>query len=57
MPDISTKGKAQAYIGLDMVAIEAQKLKFLEEVVPKWDAEAKAREAALPQTNTTKSNY
>lgn len=57
MPDISTKEKAQAYIGLDMAAIEAQKLKFLEDVVPKWDAEAKAREAALPQTNTTKSNY
>jgi nitrite reductase (cytochrome c-552) len=57
MPDISTKEKAQAYTGLDMAAIEAQKLDFLENVVPKWDAEAKAREAKLPKTDASKSNY
>jgi nitrite reductase (cytochrome c-552) len=57
MPDISTKEKAQAYTGLDMAAIEAQKLEFLENVVPKWDAEAKAREAKLPAAGTGKSNY
>jgi nitrite reductase (cytochrome c-552) len=57
MPDISTKEKAQAYIGLDMAAIEAQKLNFLENVVPKWDAEAKAREEKLPKADASKSNY
>ena len=56
MPDISTKEKAQAYIGLDMAAIEAQKLNFLENVVPKWDAEAKAREEKLPKADASKSN-
>jgi len=57
LPDLSTKEKAQAYIGLDMAAIEAQKLEFLENVVPKWDAEAKAREAKLPKADASKSNY
>jgi len=57
MPDISTKEKAQAYVGLDMAAIEAQKLDFLENVVPKWEAEAKAREAKLPASDASKSNY
>ncbi|MCR5131310.1 MAG: ammonia-forming cytochrome c nitrite reductase [Prevotella sp.] len=41
MPDISTKEKAQAYIGLDMPALKAKKQKFLETVVPKWIEEAK----------------
>ena len=36
MPDISTKEKAQAYIGLDMPALEAQKAVFLETIVPEW---------------------
>lgn len=40
MPDLSTKAKAQAYVGLDMEAIEASKEKFLEEVVPAWDAQS-----------------
>ncbi len=57
MPDLSTKELAQAYVGIDMAAIEAQKLEFLENVVPQWDAEAKAREAKLPEPGGTKSNY
>ncbi|MCX6936219.1 MAG: ammonia-forming cytochrome c nitrite reductase subunit c552, partial [Verrucomicrobia bacterium] len=57
MPDLSTKEKAQAYTGLDMAAIKAQKRNFLENVVPQWDAEAKARESKLPKTDATKSNY
>ncbi len=58
MPDISTKEKAQAYIGLDMAALEAQKLKFLQYEVPEWDAKAKARqEQELQKLDAKKSNY
>ena len=42
MPDLSTKEKAQQYIGLDIPAERAQKEKFLNTVVPKWLEEAKA---------------
>lgn len=42
MPDISTKAKAQAYIGLDMVSENEAKWKFLETVIPQWTEEAKA---------------
>jgi nitrite reductase (cytochrome c-552) len=42
MPDISTKEKAQAYIGLDMEKLNAQKGLFLSSVVPEWLAEAQA---------------
>ncbi len=42
MPDLSTKEKAQAYIGLDMPALKAQKKNFLETVAPEWLKTAKA---------------
>ncbi len=45
MPDISTKAKAQKYIGLDMAKLNADKAKFLETVVPKWLEEASQRES------------
>lgn len=41
LPDISTKEKAQQYIGLDMPAERAAKEKFLKEVVPMWLQKAK----------------
>ena len=41
MPDISTKAKAQAYIGLDMPKLKEKKQRFLNEIVPKWVDEAK----------------
>ena len=41
MPDISTKAKAQAYIGLDMPTLVAKKKRFLDEIVPKWIDDAK----------------
>lgn len=44
MPDLSTKEKAQAFIGLDMEALEAEKQNFKEKVLPEWLKEAKARE-------------
>lgn len=42
LPDISTKAKAQQYIGLDMAAERAAKAAFLKEVAPEWLKKAKA---------------
>ena len=42
MPDISTKAKAQEYIGLDMEAERTAKDKFLKTTVPAWLEKAKA---------------
>ncbi len=36
MPDISTKAKAQAYIGLDMGKIREEKKSFLMKILPQW---------------------
>ncbi|MGM0648557.1 MAG: ammonia-forming cytochrome c nitrite reductase [Bacteroidota bacterium] len=44
-PDIPTKAKAQEYIGLDMDKLNAEKEKFMKEVVPEWIEKAKKREA------------
>jgi len=41
MPDISTKAKAQEYIGLDMKTLNDKKGRFLKEVVPAWIDDAK----------------
>ncbi len=41
MPDISTKAKAQQYIGLDMDKERSDKKQFQETVVPKWLETAK----------------
>lgn len=41
LPDISTKQKAQQYIGLDISTEKAAKEKFLKEVIPMWIQEAK----------------
>lgn len=50
IPDISTKAKAQKVIGLDMDKLNAEKQEFLKTIVPKWDEEAKAREAKYNET-------
>lgn len=42
VPDLSTKEKAQKYIGLDMEAEEAAKKQFLQTVAAEWLEEAKA---------------
>jgi len=41
MPDISTKEKAQKYIGLDIPTEQAAKEKFLNTVIPDWLKKAK----------------
>ncbi len=47
MPDISTKEKAQEFIGLDMEKLRSDKAAFKKNLLPKWLEEAKAREAAM----------
>ena len=44
-PDISTKGKAQKYIGLDIDKLNQDKKEFLKKVVPQWKQKAEEREA------------
>jgi nitrite reductase (cytochrome c-552) len=43
-PDITTKEKAQEFIGLNVVELKTEKKEFLETVVPKWDSIARERE-------------
>ena len=45
-PGISTKAKAQEFIGLDMEKLKAEKENFLKNVVPEWEKIAKEREAS-----------
>ena len=40
MPDISTKAKAQAFIGLDMKKLQNEKDRWIKTVVPRWVQEA-----------------
>ncbi len=47
MPDISTKAKAQEFIGLDMDKLIAEKEVFVENVIPQWLEEAKVRESKM----------
>jgi nitrite reductase (cytochrome c-552) len=47
-PDISTKAKAQQYIGLDMAKLRAEKAEFNKVVLPEWKKKAEAREAKYP---------
>jgi nitrite reductase (cytochrome c-552) len=47
-PDISTKEKAQAFIGLDMIKMKEEKDIFIRTVLPVWDKQAEEREAGYP---------
>lgn len=47
LPDVSTKEKAQKYIGLDIPTEKAAKEKFLKEVAPEWLKQAKASEKII----------
>lgn len=51
MPDISTKAKAQEYIGLDMEKLEAEKAEFQKNLVPQWLEEAKERESKYDEVS------
>ncbi len=45
-PDISTKEKAQLFVGLDMSKLNSEKEQFLHTIVPEWLKIAKEREAS-----------
>lgn len=49
LPDISTKEKAQQYIGLDIPAEKEAKDKFLKEVVPVWLQKARTNGRIVKQ--------
>jgi nitrite reductase (cytochrome c-552) len=51
LPDISTKSKAQEYIGHNMKQLNENKKVFLDNIVPQWLKEAKEREAHYPTKN------
>lgn len=46
-PEISTKTKAQEFIGLDIQKLRAEKETFKKKILPKWLEEAKARESKM----------
>lgn len=43
MPDISTKDKAQSFIGLDMKVLKEKKAEWIKSIVPEWLKKAKAQ--------------
>ncbi len=45
LPDISSKEKAQAFIGLDMKKLKGDKVEFMKTTIPQWDKLAKQRES------------
>jgi nitrite reductase (cytochrome c-552) len=47
MPDISTKEKAQAFIGLNMKELYQTKKEILFNIVPKWDKQALERQSKM----------
>jgi nitrite reductase (cytochrome c-552) len=51
-PDISTKAKAQEYIGLDMKKLNAEKRVFIETVLPEWKKTGKDREKLYDISST-----
>ena len=46
-PDISTKAKAQAFIGLPMDKLNKEKADFKQNLMKDWDKEAKERESKM----------
>jgi nitrite reductase (cytochrome c-552) len=45
LPDVSTKEKAQKYIGLEMATLADEKARFVRDILPTWDRKAGEREA------------
>ena len=52
-PDISTKEKAQQFIGLKMDILGKEKKEFLDKVVPLWDQKAQERQQCYDQEDRT----
>ncbi len=51
MPDISTKHKAQEFIGMDVEKLKAEKEAFKQNLLPKWLEEAEKREATYTSSS------
>lgn len=49
IPDLTTKAKAQAYLGFDMRQFSKEKAKFIESEVPLWDKQTVEREKQFKQ--------
>ncbi len=49
MPDLSSREKAQAFIGLDMAALNKSKDEFIKTVLPEWTKKAVEREGKMIQ--------
>ncbi len=47
IPDISTKGKAQQFIGLDMPKLFQTKDEFIKTILPQWDKAAEERQGKI----------
>ncbi|MDP3149927.1 MAG: ammonia-forming cytochrome c nitrite reductase [Ignavibacteria bacterium] len=47
LPDISTKEKAQKFLGLDIPKLKNEKKVFLSTVIPEWDKKAGERQARM----------
>jgi nitrite reductase (cytochrome c-552) len=47
LPDISTKEKAQQFVGLPMNEIRGQKNDFLKNTLPEWLMQAAERESKM----------
>ena len=56
MPDISTKAKAQEYIGLDMEKLKNDKEVFKKNLVPQWLEAAKERESKYDSKKVSLNN-
>ncbi|MDD3739724.1 MAG: ammonia-forming cytochrome c nitrite reductase subunit c552, partial [Bacteroidales bacterium] len=54
MPDLTTKAKAQEYVGLDMKQLQNDKNLWLENKLPEWLAIAKERESKMPEPKRIK---
>jgi nitrite reductase (cytochrome c-552) len=54
MPDLSTRSKAQEYIGLDMKKLQTEKDAWLKENLPVWLKQAEEREAKMPEPKRIK---
>ena len=47
MPDLNSKQELQAYVGIDIDEERIQKERFVEEILPRWLKEGRAREAKM----------
>ncbi|MBP7076007.1 MAG: ammonia-forming cytochrome c nitrite reductase [Bacteroidales bacterium] len=54
MPDISTKEKAQQYVGLDPQKLKTDKEEWKTKVLPQWLAKAEERERKMPEPKRIK---